>query len=177
MDGVDLAYRYLGMIRCYFHHEEGENNDDSVDDSGGLPSWIYKEAKTIAIDVACHIHRELLVESAHTKSDDRICKIGNKTQDEVKILEGIFPQIHDNAEENKQLKVGGSGINLQTADTRILYNSDWNPHDDLQTQDRFHRLGQTKPVSVFRLVSENSVEERIVERTQQKLKLDAEDMI
>ena len=47
MDGVDLAYRYLGMIRCYFHHEEGENNDDSVGDSGGLPSWIYKEAKTM----------------------------------------------------------------------------------------------------------------------------------
>ena len=47
MDSVDLAYRYLRMIRCYFHHGEGENNDDSVGDSGGLPSWIYKEAKTI----------------------------------------------------------------------------------------------------------------------------------
>ena len=49
MDGVDLAYRYLGMIRCYFHHEEGENNDDSVGDSGGLPSLIYKDAKTICV--------------------------------------------------------------------------------------------------------------------------------
>ena len=47
MDGVDLAYQYLRMIRCYFHHEEGENNDDSVGDSGGLPSWIYKETKTV----------------------------------------------------------------------------------------------------------------------------------
>ena len=47
MDSVDLAYRYLRMIRCYFHHEEGEINDDSVGDSCGLPSWIYKEAKTM----------------------------------------------------------------------------------------------------------------------------------
>ena len=43
-DGVDLSYGYFGMIRCYFHHEEGENNDDSVGDNGGLPSQIYKEA-------------------------------------------------------------------------------------------------------------------------------------
>ena len=48
MDIVDLAYRYLEMIRCYFNHEEGYNNDDSVGDSGGLPSWIYKEAKTMS---------------------------------------------------------------------------------------------------------------------------------
>ena len=47
MDVVDLVYRYLGMIRYYFHHEEAENNDDSVGDSGGLPSWINKEAKTM----------------------------------------------------------------------------------------------------------------------------------
>merc|ERR1712238_257629 len=70
-------------------------------------------------------------------------------------------------------RAGGLGINLQTADIVILYDSDWNPQADLQAQDRAHRLGQTKPVSVYRLVSENSVEEKIVERAQQKLKLDA----
>lgn len=70
-------------------------------------------------------------------------------------------------------RAGGLGINLQTADTCILYDSDWNPQQDLQAQDRCHRLGQKKPVNVFRLVSENSVEEKIVERAQQKLKLDA----
>ena len=48
-----------------------------------------------------------------------------------------------------------------------------NPQQDLQAQDRCHRLGQKKPVTVFRLVSENTVEEKIVERAQQKLKLDA----
>uniref|UniRef100_A0A7S3VCZ0 Chromatin-remodeling complex ATPase chain n=1 Tax=Chaetoceros debilis TaxID=122233 RepID=A0A7S3VCZ0_9STRA len=70
-------------------------------------------------------------------------------------------------------RAGGLGINLQTADTVILYDSDWNPQADLQAQDRCHRLGQKKPVSIYRLVSENTVEEKIVERAQQKLKLDA----
>uniref|UniRef100_A0A7S4K713 Chromatin-remodeling complex ATPase chain n=1 Tax=Odontella aurita TaxID=265563 RepID=A0A7S4K713_9STRA len=70
-------------------------------------------------------------------------------------------------------RAGGLGINLQTADICILYDSDWNPQADLQAQDRCHRLGQKKPVSVYRLVTENTVEEKIVERAQQKLKLDA----
>eukprot|EP00587_Corethron_hystrix_P001491 CAMPEP_0113309202 /NCGR_PEP_ID=MMETSP0010_2-20120614/7346_1 /TAXON_ID=216773 ORGANISM="Corethron hystrix, Strain 308" /NCGR_SAMPLE_ID=MMETSP0010_2 /ASSEMBLY_ACC=CAM_ASM_000155 /LENGTH=1329 /DNA_ID=CAMNT_0000164419 /DNA_START=73 /DNA_END=4062 /DNA_ORIENTATION=+ /assembly_acc=CAM_ASM_000155 len=70
-------------------------------------------------------------------------------------------------------RAGGLGINLQTADTCILYDSDWNPQADLQAQDRCHRLGQTRPVNVYRLVTENTIEEKIVERAQQKLKLDA----
>lgn len=70
-------------------------------------------------------------------------------------------------------RAGGLGINLQTADTCILYDSDWNPQQDLQAQDRCHRLGQKKPVNVYRLVSQNTIEEKMVERAQQKLKLDA----
>ena len=70
-------------------------------------------------------------------------------------------------------RAGGLGINLQTADTVILYDSDWNPQADLQAQDRAHRIGQKKPVQIYRLVTENTIEEKIVERAQQKLKLDA----
>merc|ERR1719379_2815811 len=70
-------------------------------------------------------------------------------------------------------RAGGLGISLATADTVILYDSDWNPQADLQAQDRAHRIGQKKPVSVYRLVTENSIEEKIVERAQTKLKLDA----
>jgi len=70
-------------------------------------------------------------------------------------------------------RAGGLGINLQTADVVILYDSDWNPQADLQAQDRAHRIGQKKPVQVFRLVTEHSIEEKVVERAQQKLKLDA----
>jgi len=70
-------------------------------------------------------------------------------------------------------RAGGLGINLQTADIVILYDSDWNPQADLQAQDRAHRIGQKREVQVFRLVTEHTIEEKIVERAQQKLKLDA----
>ena len=70
-------------------------------------------------------------------------------------------------------RAGGMGINLYTADTVILYDSDWNPQADLQAMDRAHRIGQKKQVRVFRLVTEKSVEEKIVERAERKLYLDA----
>lgn len=49
-------------------------------------------------------------------------------------------------------RAGGLGINLATADTVIIYDSDWNPHNDLQAQARAHRLGQRKPVMIYRCV-------------------------
>jgi SWI/SNF-related matrix-associated actin-dependent regulator of chromatin subfamily A member 5 len=70
-------------------------------------------------------------------------------------------------------RAGGLGINLATADIVILYDSDWNPQVDLQAQDRAHRIGQKKPVHVFRLVTEGTVEEKIIERADRKLFLDA----
>ncbi len=69
-------------------------------------------------------------------------------------------------------RAGGLGINLYTADVVILYDSDWNPQMDLQAMDRAHRIGQTKQVRVFRLVTENTVDEKIVERAAVKLRLD-----
>ena len=69
-------------------------------------------------------------------------------------------------------KAGGVGINLQTADTCILYDSDWNPQNDLQAMARVHRIGQTKKVHVYRLITSNTIEERIVERASRKLLLD-----
>ncbi|CAM9934958.1 unnamed protein product, partial [Choristocarpus tenellus] len=59
-------------------------------------------------------------------------------------------------------RAGGLGINLATADTVILYDSDWNPQVDLQAMERAHRIGQTKPVRIYRLVCRGSVEERMV---------------
>lgn len=69
-------------------------------------------------------------------------------------------------------RAGGLGINLTSADVVILYDSDWNPQVDLQAQDRAHRIGQTKQVYVFRLVTEDSMEEKVLERALQKLRLD-----
>ncbi|XP_077000968.1 SWI/SNF-related matrix-associated actin-dependent regulator of chromatin subfamily A member 1 isoform X2 [Tamandua tetradactyla] len=70
-------------------------------------------------------------------------------------------------------RAGGLGINLASADVVILYDSDWNPQVDLQAMDRAHRIGQKKPVHVFRLITDNTVEERIVERAEIKLRLDS----
>ncbi|KGG53236.1 hypothetical protein DI09_101p110 [Mitosporidium daphniae] len=69
-------------------------------------------------------------------------------------------------------RAGGLGINLTTADTVILFDSDWNPQNDLQAMARCHRIGQTKAVSVYRLVSKGTVEEQILERAKKKMVLD-----
>eukprot|EP00958_Prasinococcus_capsulatus_P001206 scaffold106_cov380-Prasinococcus_capsulatus_cf.AAC.44 len=69
-------------------------------------------------------------------------------------------------------RAGGLGVNLQTADTVILFDSDWNPQVDRQAMARAHRIGQTKMVHVYRLVSKGTVEERIIQRAERKLYLD-----
>ncbi|KAH8702492.1 putative RSC complex subunit [Talaromyces proteolyticus] len=69
-------------------------------------------------------------------------------------------------------RAGGLGLNLQTADTVIIYDSDWNPHQDLQAQDRAHRIGQKNEVRILRLITSNSVEEKILGRAQFKLDMD-----
>ncbi|XP_075034816.1 uncharacterized protein LOC142097116 isoform X2 [Mixophyes fleayi] len=63
---------------------------------------------------------------------------------------------------------GGVGVNLTGADTVIFYDSDWNPTMDAQAQDRCHRIGQTRDVHIYRLVSERTVEENILKKAQQK---------
>jgi len=69
-------------------------------------------------------------------------------------------------------RAGGLGLNLQTADTVIIFDSDWNPHQDLQAQDRAHRIGQKNKVLVLRLITVNSVEERILAAARYKLSMD-----
>lgn len=65
-------------------------------------------------------------------------------------------------------RAGGLGINLTAADTVIFYDSDWNPTVDQQAMDRAHRLGQTRQVTVYRLVTKGSIEERILQRAKEK---------
>ncbi|GAA5890455.1 hypothetical protein JCM5296_005051 [Sporobolomyces johnsonii] len=69
-------------------------------------------------------------------------------------------------------RAGGVGINLIGADTVILFDSDWNPQNDLQAMDRAHRIGQTKPVLVFRLATANTVEQTILASATRKRKLE-----
>ncbi|KAG8165372.1 hypothetical protein KVR01_005647 [Diaporthe batatas] len=69
-------------------------------------------------------------------------------------------------------RAGGLGINLMTADTVIIYDSDWNPQADLQAMARAHRIGQKRPVSVYRLVAKQTIEEEVVKRARNKLFLE-----
>uniref|UniRef100_A0A1I7VU53 Helicase domino n=1 Tax=Loa loa TaxID=7209 RepID=A0A1I7VU53_LOALO len=66
---------------------------------------------------------------------------------------------------------GGIGVNLTGADTVIFYDSDWNPTMDAQAQDRCHRIGQTRNVTIYRLVSERTIEENILRKAMQKRRL------
>jgi len=66
-------------------------------------------------------------------------------------------------------RAGGLGLNLATADTVIIFDSDWNPMMDAQAQDRAHRIGQRHEVRVYRLISASPVEERILARATEKL--------
>lgn len=69
-------------------------------------------------------------------------------------------------------RAGGQGINLASADTVVLFDSDWNPQQDLQAQDRCHRIGQTRPVIVYRLATKGTVEEELLMSADAKRRLE-----
>ncbi len=68
-------------------------------------------------------------------------------------------------------RAGGLGINLYTADTVIIYDSDWNPHNDIQALSRAHRIGQKNKVMIYRFVTRNSVEEKVTQVAKKKMML------
>ncbi|RIA99594.1 SNF2 family N-terminal domain-containing protein [Glomus cerebriforme] len=69
-------------------------------------------------------------------------------------------------------RAGGLGINLNTADTVIIFDSDWNPQNDLQAMARAHRIGQKNHVNVYRFVSKDTIEESILDRAKRKMVLE-----
>merc|ERR1719454_1091842 len=69
-------------------------------------------------------------------------------------------------------RASGLGVNLTRADTVVIFDSDWNPHMDLQAMDRAHRIGQKKTVMVYRLATAATVEEKVLHAAKQKLKLE-----
>ena len=85
---------------------------------------------------------------------------------------------HFNADDSEDFcfllstRAGGLGINLMTADTVVIFDSDWNPQADLQAMARAHRIGQKRPVNIYRLVSRETVEEEVLERARNKLLLE-----
>lgn len=118
-----------------------------------------------------------LMESLLSVHDWEWCRIDGSTPLPERVNE--MRRYNEAKEKNPNLfcfllstRAAGLGINLVSADTVIFYDSDWNPQQDLQAQDRCHRIGQTKPVMVYRLISAKSVENHLLDRANQKRKLD-----
>ncbi|GAN03057.1 helicase [Mucor ambiguus] len=103
-----------------------------------------------------------------------VCRLdGSVSQEERR------DQIAEFSKPNSKIKLfllstraGGLGINLTAADTVVIFDSDWNPQMDLQAQDRVHRIGQTKPVLIYRLVAANTVEAKMLEKATGKRRLE-----
>jgi hypothetical protein len=66
-------------------------------------------------------------------------------------------------------RAGGLGINLTAADTVVIFDSDWNPQNDLQAQARAHRIGQTQKVKIYRLITKNTYEQQMFHKASLKL--------
>eukprot|EP00939_MAST-03C_sp_MAST-3C-sp1_P003838 g3838.t1 len=104
----------------------------------------------------------------------RSCRIDGsvKIEDRQKQIEGFNELESKKSVFLLSTRAGGVGINLASADTVIIFDSDWNPHMDNQAQDRAHRIGQKKVVFVYRFVTEGSVELKILERANNKRSLE-----
>ncbi|KAM4058903.1 type III restriction enzyme, res subunit [Hirsutella rhossiliensis] len=103
----------------------------------------------------------------------KVCRIDGSVQQDSR-----RQQIHDfNTDPEHRLfllstRAGGQGINLASADTVVLFDSDFNPQQDLQAQDRCHRIGQTRPVIVYRLATRATVEESLLMSADAKRRLE-----
>jgi hypothetical protein len=113
--------------------------------------------------------RQALIEARLKKDGTKFVKLSGSTKDrETPIREfqtGNVPVFLIS------LKAGGAGLNLTAADTVIHYDPWWNPAAEAQASDRAHRIGQTKPVFVHKLICEGTIEERIVKMQQKKAAL------
>mmetsp|Transcript_34218 Transcript_34218/g.134020 ORF Transcript_34218/g.134020 Transcript_34218/m.134020 type:complete len:272 (-) Transcript_34218:234-1049(-) len=107
-----------------------------------------------------HRHRYLRLDGS-TKTEDR-----QKLTERFNTDDRIFCFI-------LTTRAGGVGLNLTGADCVLFYDNDWNPQVDAQAQDRAHRIGQTRTVHIYRLVSEKTIEENILAKADQKRSLES----
>ena len=114
-----------------------------------------------------------LLESFFQQRNEPVCRIdGSVKQDDRREYIARFNEDPNYGVFLLSTRAGGLGINLTGGDTVIIYDSDWNPHQDLQAMDRVHRIGQTKPVHVYRLATAKSVEGKMLKKAASKLALE-----
>lgn len=116
---------------------------------------------------------DILEEWATTLRGWPVCRIDGavKAEDRAEQIEAFNTQ-PDHKLFLLSTRAGGQGINLTSADTVILFDSDWNPQQDLQAQDRAHRIGQTRPVIIYRLATKGTVEQTLLEKADGKRRLE-----
>lgn len=154
-------------------------------DSDILNSGKFVKLKEILDKVVVHEGKKILVfsqftqvldilESALSIWDLKFLRLDGSTP--VEIRHDIIDKFYDDDQVNVFLlstKAGGFGINLVCANNVVIFDQSFNPHDDRQAEDRAHRVGQTQPVNVIRLISEDTIDENIYSLTLAKLQLDS----
>ncbi|KAL8766188.1 MAG: hypothetical protein Q9209_006953 [Squamulea sp. 1 TL-2023] len=138
-----------------------------------LVPYLFKKGHKVILFSQFSRQLDFLEEWAMTLHGWNVCRIdgGVKAEDRTEQIEA-FNKRKDFKLFLLSTRAGGLGINLTAADTVILYDSDWNPQQDLQAQDRAHRIGQTRPVIVYRLATKGTVEQTLLERADGKRKLE-----
>ncbi|KAL8676999.1 MAG: hypothetical protein Q9186_006534 [Xanthomendoza sp. 1 TL-2023] len=138
-----------------------------------LMPYLFKKGHKVILFSQFSRQLDFLEEWATTLHRWNVCRIdgGVKAEDRTEQIEA-FNKRKDFKLFLLSTRAGGLGINLTSADTVILYDSDWNPQQDLQAQDRAHRIGQTRPVIVYRLATKGTVEQTLLERADGKRKLE-----
>lgn len=138
-----------------------------------LVPYLFQKGHKIILFSQFSRQLDFLEEWATTLRGWNVCRIdgGVKAEDRTAQIDAF------NRREDYKLfllstRAGGLGINLTAADTVILYDSDWNPQQDLQAQDRAHRIGQSRPVVVYRLATKGTVEQMLLEKADRKRRLE-----
>ncbi|EPS45307.1 hypothetical protein H072_718 [Dactylellina haptotyla CBS 200.50] len=164
-----------------FYWPWGENDPDEtlVTESGKmmlldrLVPELFNRGHKVLIFSQFKVQLDIIQEWATTLRGWKCCRIdGSVKQEDRRELIKSF-----NSDSKYKLfllstRAGGLGINLTSADTVILYDSDWNPQQDLQAQDRAHRIGQTRPVVIYRLATAATVEQTLLEKADAKRRLE-----
>ena len=163
----------------YWPWENDATPDESIVTESGkmrmfdrLVPYLFSKGHKVLVFSQFKTQLDIIQDWAILRQGWKVCRIdGQVKQDDRR------QQIKDfNEDPTCQLfllstRAGGQGINLAAADTVILFDSDWNPQQDLQAQDRAHRIGQTNPVIVYRLATKGTIEQNLLEKADGKKRL------
>lgn len=166
-------------LNFYDPFPNGEGLDDAIVTSSGkmllldrlLPA-LFERGHKVLVFSQFKTQLDVLTDYCQFKSWDA-CRIdGGVSQKERQEQIDAFNTNEDLRIFLLSTRSGGQGINLASADTVIIFDSDWNPQQDLQAQDRAHRIGQTRPVVVYRLATKGTVEESLLMSADAKRRLE-----